>query len=165
MNSRDAEADSVPDEHQRYARHRHALATVDDAHEANLVATVLGDPDSAMARSAVVTHIDNRARQLLVEEGYSHWSAEMAAVIGKDEFLSRRLREWTLLRSITIDERWTADDITTASDWFQRLAAATTTSTEVLRLLAEQGRTRRVRAAARQQSRPANSVARSRKRR
>lgn len=75
--------------------------------------------------------------------------AALAAQVGRP-FLARRLREWTLLRAIALDESWTAEDLTTASDWFQRTASVVlvVASPEALSLLAERGRTRRVRSAA-----------------
>jgi hypothetical protein len=47
----------------------------------------------------------------------------MTQVIADREFLTRRLREWTLLRAIATDDAWTAEDVVSASDWFQRKAA------------------------------------------
>jgi hypothetical protein len=139
-----------PDEHQRFAHHLQDLATVGEADEADLVATVLRDPDQAMAQSAVVHHLDNRAAHLLPlpDQRFEDWAHTMANQISKRDFLTRRLHEWTLLRSITMGERWAAEEITTASDWFQHKAVETLTSPAVLTLLANAGRTRRVRAAA-----------------
>lgn len=66
------------------------------------------------------------------------------------DFLTLRLREWILLRAIALDEPWAAEEFTGATDWFQRMAATTqiAASPKALRLLAERGRTRRVRNAA-----------------
>ncbi|MET7780994.1 hypothetical protein ABZT28_35535 [Streptomyces sp. NPDC005388] len=71
----------------------------------------------------------------------------MTEVIADRDFLTLRLREWTLLRTIALGEPWAAEDLTSASDWFQRMATTTqvVASPEALRLLAEHGRTRRVR--------------------
>ncbi|MBO0913959.1 hypothetical protein [Streptomyces laculatispora] len=70
----------------------------------------------------------------------------MAEISAEREFLARRLREWTLLRSIAVGEPWGSEEVTTGSDWFQRKAVETLPSPAVLILLAETGRTRRVRA-------------------
>jgi hypothetical protein len=64
------------------------------------------------------------------------------------EFLARRLREWMLLRSIAVNAPWRPKDVVAASDWFQRTAVQILTSPSALRLLASDGRTRRVRMAA-----------------
>ena len=150
MTSHDTDGQPAPDEHQRFAHYLQDLATVREADEADLVATVLRDPDQAMAQSAVIRHLDNRAAHLLPlpDQRFEDWAHAMANQISELDFLTRRLHEWTLLRSITLGKPWAAEQVTTASDWFQRKAAETVTSPAVLTLLASAGRTRRVRAAA-----------------
>ncbi|WP_220135834.1 hypothetical protein [Nocardia gipuzkoensis] len=118
-----------------------------------MISAVLGDPDKAMAQAAVVGHIDRRAAILLTEPGFHDWARTVAQTIGEREFVARRLREWALLRSISTGEEWTADQVRGASDWFQRKAVEIATSPTVLTLLAGQGRTRRVRAAAARRNR------------
>lgn len=76
-----------------------------------------------MARGAVVHHLDRRAAQLLIDTGFTVWAHIMAGVIGDRDDLARRLREWTLLRPIALDEPWAAGALTAASDWFRRPAA------------------------------------------
>ncbi|MFI7610968.1 hypothetical protein ACIBP6_07020 [Nonomuraea terrae] len=88
---------------------------------------ILRDPDEAMARSAAARHLDRRAHQLLTDPGFGDWFHAMATEVGEHEFLVRRLH---------------------ASDWFQRTAVQILTSPAALRLLASDGRTRRVRTAA-----------------
>ncbi|MGK8523833.1 hypothetical protein ACRS6B_20840 [Nocardia asteroides] len=136
------------DEHHRYARYREDLARVLPEHESGMMSAVLADPDTAMAESAVAGHVDRRAAQLLTDPDFPAWADTVTQVIGERRFLIRRLREWALLRSITTDEVWTADQVLGASDWFQREAVRIATSPTVLTLLADRGRTRRVRAAA-----------------
>jgi hypothetical protein len=140
----------APDEHQRFAHYLHDLANVGEAEEADLVATVLRDPDRAMARSAVVRYLDDRAAHLLPlpDQRFEDWAHAMADPISGLDLLTRRLHEWTLLRSITMGKPWAAEQVTTASDWFQRKATEVVTSPAVLTLLASAGRTRRIRAAA-----------------
>lgn len=146
----DPQHDREPAEHQRYAHYLQALDAVSEAEEAELVAAVLRDQDEAMEQGAVVHHLDRRAAQLLTDAEFTVWAHIMAAVIGDRDYLARRLREWTLLRTIALDEPWAAEALTAASDWFQRTAATAQiiTSSDALSLLAEQGRTRRVRNAA-----------------
>ncbi|MGW3664673.1 hypothetical protein [Streptomyces sp. NPDC005141] len=142
--------DEEPPEHARYRRHLQDLEGVSEADEVTLVATVLRDPDMSMAQAAVNRHIERRAAQLLTCPGFTTWAQTMTPVIRDRPFLTRRLHEWTLLRAVALNEPWTAEEVTTASDWFQRTASAShlVTSTEALSLLAERGRTRRVRNAA-----------------
>lgn len=150
MTDHDADGPCAPDEHGRFARYLQDLAVVRDEDEADLVVTVLRDPDTTMAQSALVRHLDNRAAQLLPLSGgrFGDWSRAMTMAIGDLDFLARRLHEWNLLRSITMAEPLAAKEVTTASDWFQHKAAETATSPAVLAVLAAVGRTRRIRAAA-----------------
>ncbi|KQX79207.1 hypothetical protein AB0K86_22535 [Streptomyces clavifer] len=142
--------DEEPAEHHRYRRYLQDLEDVPEADEAALVATVLRDPVLSMAEAAVNRHLECRASALLTDPEFTAWAHSMATVIWDRPFLTRRLREWTLLRAIARDEPWTAEEVTTASDWFQRTASAAriVTSAEALSLLAERGRSRRVRNAA-----------------
>jgi hypothetical protein len=142
--------DEEPPEHLRYRRYLGDLEDVSEADEAALVATVLEDPNVSMAEAAVNRHLERQAARLLTDPAFPAWAQTLATVIGDRPFLARRLREWTLLRAIALDEPWTAEDLTTASDWFQRTASVVlvVASPEALSLLAERGRTRRVRNAA-----------------
>ncbi|MDX3534589.1 hypothetical protein PV721_09440 [Streptomyces sp. MB09-01] len=148
------EIDEEPPEHGRSARYLEVLDAVPEsvleADEAALVAEVLRDACVSMAESAVNRHLERRAAHLLTGPGFPSWAAMMAAIIGDRPFLTRRLREWTLLRTIALGEPWAAEELTGASDWFQRTASAAqvVTAPAALTLLAEHGRTRRVRNAA-----------------
>ncbi|MFI1650836.1 hypothetical protein ACH4XT_28375 [Streptomyces avidinii] len=143
--------DDTPPEHWRYARHLEALAVAPDRGaeaEVEEVAAVLRDPDRVMAESAVVTHLDRRAVQLLADEEFPAWAGDMAAALAGRPFPERRLREWSLLKAVTRDDPWSAEELTAASDWCQRTAVRLLTSYEALSLLATAARTRRVRNAA-----------------
>jgi hypothetical protein len=150
VTSHDADSQPAPDEHRRFAHYLQELAVVRDEDETDLVATVLRDPDTTMAQSAVARHLDNQAAHLLPlpDQRFEDWARAIATEISELDFLTRRLHEWTLLRSITVGKPWAPKEIATASDWFQRKAAETVTSPTVLTLLASAGRTRRVRATA-----------------
>ncbi|MFB4304605.1 hypothetical protein [Actinomadura sp. GTD37] len=139
------------DEHQRFAHYQQVLARVSAGNEASLVSAVLRDEDVTMAQSAVVSHLDRRADELLTDPRFPDWADAMAPVIAPREFLTRRLREWTLLRSVSADDGWSAEDVLAASDWLQRKIVRTATSPAALRLLASKGRTRRVRSTASRQ--------------
>lgn len=142
----DADDRFTEDEHQRFARYLHELAIVGDEDEADLVTRILRDSDTTMAQSTNFRHVNRRAAHLLTDEGFTDWARAMAEISAEREFLARRLHEWTKLRSITVDEPWGPEEVTTGSDWFQRKAVETLPSPAVLTLLAEAGRTRRVRA-------------------
>uniref|UniRef100_A0AAU2VI32 Uncharacterized protein n=1 Tax=Streptomyces sp. NBC_00008 TaxID=2903610 RepID=A0AAU2VI32_9ACTN len=142
--------DDEPGEHRRFAHYVEALETVTEAAEADLVAAVLRDQDATMADSAVGRHLDRRAAGLLTGPRFTAWAHAMTEVIADRDFLALRLREWALLRAIALGEPWTAEELTGATNWLQRMAATSqiATSSESLRLLAEHGRTRRTRNAA-----------------
>ncbi|MBM7171776.1 hypothetical protein JQK87_25910 [Streptomyces sp. G44] len=142
--------DEEPAEHRRFAAHLAALRSVAAADEAELVAAVLRDEDTTMARSAVVRHIDRRAALLLTDVRFPAWAHTLAAVVAGDDFLVRRLREWTLLSALASGGPWDRDELAGASDWCQRTAVTeqVPASPEALGWLAEHGRTRRVRNAA-----------------
>ncbi|MEU0398014.1 hypothetical protein ABZ208_35735 [Streptomyces sp. NPDC006208] len=119
------------------------------------MAAVLHDQDKTMADSAVGLHLDRRAAALLTDPHFTSWAQTLSEVIADRDFPARRLHEWTLLRTIALGKPWVAEELTSASDWFQHSAATRqiVTSPEALRLLAERGRTRRVRNAASRQLR------------
>lgn len=143
-----ADGRCTEDAHQRFARYLHELVVVRDEDEADLVTRILRDRDTAMAQSAIVRHLYRHAAQLLTDDEFTSWAHAMAEISAEREFLTHRLREWTLLRSITVGEPWDSEEVTTGSDWFQRKAVEILPSPAGLTLLAEAGRTRRVRAGA-----------------
>ncbi|WP_405165595.1 hypothetical protein OG203_11145 [Nocardia sp. NBC_01499] len=147
-------SDDSPDlpaaEHARWMHYQHAFTMVPDAGELALVATVLEDPDQVMAQSAVVWHIDRRAAALLDEPQYSAWAQAMTDAVEGYPFIVQRIREWSLLRAITLAEPWNPDALLNSSDWLQRKVSQSRTSPQALTILAEAGRTRRVRNVAKQ---------------
>lgn len=134
-----------PDEHVRFARYRRAFAEVAAEDAATLVARVLTDPDRQMANSAVCEYLDRRAAELLTDPGYPAWCREMTGPVAVDDFSARRLREWTLLRAMTLDEPWDAETLLAASNWLQLHTAEKSLAVIALATLAEGGRTRRIR--------------------
>ncbi|MER8009496.1 hypothetical protein [Streptomyces sp. NPDC094149] len=143
--------DEEPAEHQRFAGYLRVLEAAAEEDESDLVSAVLRDQDQVMADSAVGRHLDRRAAQLLTDPHFTRWAQAMAEGVGERGFLTRRLREWSLLRSIVLREPWVVRDLIEASDWLQRMVTTTQTvnTPDVLGLLAARGRTRRVRNAAR----------------
>ncbi|MFF5312819.1 hypothetical protein [Streptomyces massasporeus] len=142
------DADNGPAEHARFAAHLVELEQVADADEAELVAGVLADPDRVMAGAAVVRHLDRRAAELLPTPLWQEWAEDMARVMIGHPFPVRRLQEWSLFRAVALGLPWHRDDLLGASDWLQ-LKAADGTNPEALQVLAESGRTKRIRNTAR----------------
>ncbi|WP_393072973.1 hypothetical protein [Streptomyces sp. LN704] len=134
-----------PDEHVRFARYRRSFDEVAPADAAALIARVLADPDQRMANSAVCEYLDRRAAELLTDPGYPAWHLEMTGPVGVDDFSTRRLNEWTLLRAMTLSEPWDAENLLAASNWLQLHTAEKSSAMTVLEALAESGRTRRIR--------------------
>ncbi|MEV6569665.1 hypothetical protein [Streptomyces sp. NPDC051577] len=150
----DPAEESTAPEYRSYTRHLDSLAAAaGQPDEAGVVAAVLCDGDPVTAESAVVTHLDRRAVKLLDDERFPGWARAMEDVLRGRVFPVRRLHEWNLLKSITVGEPWSPQQLTGASDWCQRTAVALLTSYEALHLLASAARTRRVRNAAAQRLR------------
>ncbi|MGW7506435.1 hypothetical protein ACWGJ0_01650 [Streptomyces massasporeus] len=146
MNTEDS--DREPAEHARYAAYLDELEQVADADESALVGGVLADPDPVMARAAVVRHLDRRAAELFPTPLWEEWAEAMARVMVGHPFPVRRLQEWSLFRAVALGLPWHRDDLLTASDWLQ-LKAADEANPEALQVLAESGRTKRIRNTAR----------------
>lgn len=137
-----------PDEHVRFAAYLDKLRQVADANEADLVSRVLTDPDQTMAQSAVLRHLDRRAADLYANLAYEGWAQAMTQTTIDHPFLAQRLREWSLFRAVTLQLPWQPDDLLAASNWLQ-LTTAAGTNTKATKILAEAGRTKRIRRTAR----------------
>ncbi|MYT73401.1 MULTISPECIES: hypothetical protein [unclassified Streptomyces] len=137
-----------PDEHVRFVAYLDQLHQVADADAAYLVSRVLTDPDEAMAQSAVVRYVDRRATCLYAGYAYEEWAHAMAGATIGNPFLAQRLREWALLRAVTLKLPWQPDALLASSNWLQ-LKTAAGTDTEAVEILADAGRTKRIRNTAR----------------
>ncbi|MFB7597061.1 hypothetical protein [Streptomyces sp. NPDC056160] len=137
-----------PDEHARCAAYLDRLGHVADPDEVALVSRVLTDPDQTMARAAVLRHLDRRAAGLYAGPAYEEWAQAMTEATIDHPFLVQRLREWSLLRAVTLKLPWQPDDLLASSNWLQ-LKTAAGTNTVAIEVLAEAGRTKRIRNAAR----------------
>ncbi|MEU1180836.1 hypothetical protein ABZ464_24920 [Streptomyces sp. NPDC005820] len=137
-----------PDEHVRFAAYLDKLGHVADANELDLVSRVLTDPDQTMARSAVLRHLDRRAAGLYPGPAYEGWAQAMTRATIDRPFLAQRLREWSLFRAITLKLRRQPEDLLASSNWLQ-LKTAAGANTGAIEILAEAGRTKRIRNTAR----------------
>ncbi|MFD8735923.1 hypothetical protein ACFV06_13525 [Streptomyces sp. NPDC059618] len=137
-----------PDEHVRFTAYLGKLGHVADADEVDLVSHVLTDPDQAMARSVVLRHLDRRAAGLYPGPAYEKWAQTMTQATIDHPFLVQRLREWSLFRAITLELPWQSENLLASSNWLQ-LKTAAGTNAEAIETLAEAGRTKRIRNAAR----------------
>jgi hypothetical protein len=135
-------------EHVRFAAYLDKLQQVAEEDEVDLVSRVLTDPDQTMARSALLRHLDHRAAALHIGPAYEGWVRAITRATFDHPLLAERLREWLLFRAVTLRLPWQPDDLLTSSNWLQ-LKTATGTNTEATEILAEAGRTKRIRNAAR----------------
>ncbi|MGC9536212.1 hypothetical protein [Streptomyces sp. UG1] len=142
-----------PPEHARFAAYVDELRRSSPTEEPALIRRILTDPDRTMAESAVTRHLDHRAAAIHVTRDYAEWAewAEtMTAATAGRPFLTNRLREWTLLRAVHLDDPWDPDALTRSSNWLQlKLAGTPAISATALTLLADRGRTKRIRHTAR----------------
>ncbi|MFE7582213.1 hypothetical protein ACFU5Y_11715 [Streptomyces gardneri] len=133
-----------PAEHLRFRDYLSKFEQATEADEVDLVGEVLADPDQAMAQSAVVRHLDRRAADLHCGPVYEPWAEKMALATTRYPFLTRRLREWSLFRAITLWQPWRPDALLDSSDWLQ-LKTAEASNAAALEILADSGRTKRIR--------------------
>jgi len=109
----------------------------------------LKDPDVTMAQSAVLRHLDRRAGTLVREPGYVPCAQAMARRVASRPFLVQRLHEWSLFRAVALWQPWSRDALTEASNWLQLKIAENPDNIEAAVVLAQTGRTKRIRSAAR----------------
>ncbi|MGC0418613.1 hypothetical protein [Embleya sp. AB8] len=133
-----------PAEHLRFWDYLRELEQVAEADEVGLVAEVLTDPVQEMAQSAVLRHLDRRAADLHPEPAYEPWVEKMTQATTRYPRLTRRLHDWSFFRAITLRQPWSPDALHDSSDWLQ-LKTASASNTTALELLAEAGRTNRIR--------------------
>ncbi|MFJ8010706.1 hypothetical protein [Streptomyces fagopyri] len=135
-------------EHVRFAAYLDKLQQAAEEDEVGLVRRVLTDPDQTMARSALLRHLDRRAAALHIGTAYEGWVRAMTQATIDHPLLAQRLWEWSLFRAVTLRLPWQPDDLLASSNWLQ-LKTAAGTNTEAIEILAEAGRTKRIRNAAR----------------
>jgi hypothetical protein len=152
----DADVDAaVADEHARSgAYHRvisMAVGSCGREGDRALAAALARDPEPLTAKTAVVELIDKVAENTADPEVFRQWAAEILPETdrfgsGKDrEFVRQRVRDWQL--SLAVENGQVPDiaDVAAVSDWMQRRLADFSTSSPVLTLLAEHGRTKKTR--------------------
>jgi hypothetical protein len=139
------------DEHARYQLYVEALSVVSPERERELIAAILRDPDLAMKTAAVVHHVDAKAASLPTAEQVSAWAKTILDLVGDYAFAGRRIEEWILFKKVLEDDVSELPALRDATDWLQRKVVEESRSQPALELLAEAGRTKRVRNMAKQQ--------------
>ncbi|MGW6013073.1 hypothetical protein [Streptomyces sp. NPDC055210] len=150
MTDDDVPQQDEPAEHLRFRSYVNELDRVTEVDEVDVIGAVLADSDQVMAQSAVLRHLDNRAGSLnsASASGYESWVERTTQAVADHPFLTRRLRDWSLVRAVTLAQPWRPDALLEASDWAQ-LKVAESRNAAALKVLATRGRTKRIRNAAR----------------
>jgi hypothetical protein len=136
------------DEHVRHAIYLDALHNAPSEVERDVIAGVLYDPDLAMRESVLASHFDDVALRMGSVEEFEEWADRIGDLFADSPFLWSRLHEWKLLRRVEAGMGISERELMDSSDWLQRRLSDTSVRPAVLRLLAEHGRTKRVRATA-----------------
>lgn len=136
--------DTTGDEHVRFARYQ-KLLTAHHVDEFVVLAAALNDPDRVMGQSVVTWHLERQVPGRWARQDFLAWLDRIARLVAGYPFLVSRVQEWSLVSAIALGSPWSPDDLLAASDWAQGKVVAVVASAEALTLLAESGRTRRVR--------------------
>ena len=146
------------DEHARLQLYRFAGSHMDLS---GYIDTVLADPDPGMGSAVLIEVIDSVAAQAGHTE-FVAWSDAVLRRVQDREFVVRRVAEWRLFNRLE-KGRVSHEEALAATDWFQRKVVAESNNIDVLTLLADRGRTKKVRSSAanrlhRQPGRPATPL-------
>lgn len=155
--------EAIEDEHVRSnAYHKIiAVATASQRRDKDraIVATIIRDPIELVSKTAVVHLVDTIAMRATDPTEFQQWAAEIIPEIellkadGNRRFVHRRIHDWTIYLAIKSGREPLDAELTDATDWMQRLIATKSTSLPILTLLAENGRTRKIRNIARNRAR------------
>jgi hypothetical protein len=131
------------DEHLRLQLYRAAASRMDLLRYIDIV---LADPDPGMGSAVLVEVIDSIAAHAAHSE-FIEWSNTVLARVHDRSFVVRRIAEWQLFNSL-IGGHFSQEELSGATDWLQRKVVAESNNIDALTLLADRGRTKRVRSSA-----------------
>jgi hypothetical protein len=140
----------VHDEHERYQFYIHVSALAPPPDDQTLLSIILRDPDRAMREAAAVEFVKQRAQRHSSYQSFALWAESISGLVGDHEFLSRRIQEWSKLKWVMERGDIELNSLLESSEWFQRKLSEVADSAQTLRKLAEFGRTKRIRNAAKQ---------------
>jgi hypothetical protein len=151
--------EAVEDEHVRLSLYlrviAEATATQDRANDREVIGRILRDPEELTSKTAFVEFVDNVAGRSTDPAEFERWAAAITPEIeslqaeGNRRFLHDRIRDWTIYLTIKAGHTPNSAELAETTDWMQRTIAETSTSLPTLTLLAENGRTRKIRNVAR----------------
>jgi hypothetical protein len=149
----------INDEHMRLRLYRKIIAEAAiSQHRDNdriIVATILRDPVESISKTAVVKFVDDIATRATDPVEFQRWTAELIPEIylfkaeGNRRFLQYRIRDWTIYLTINAGQTPTPAELTDTTSWMQRKIAEESICLSVLTVLAESGRTKKIRNIAR----------------
>ncbi|WP_089311023.1 hypothetical protein [Actinomadura mexicana] len=159
----DMEVDeAVEDEHVRVRIYVEVVAAVAASRrpeaERRIVAVILRDPVSSVARTAVVHLVDEVAKRSADPSGFQRWAAALMPELGRLDaeghgpFVRRRVHDWSVYLTIEGGRIPASADLAATTPWMQRMLAEKATSPPILTLLTEGGATRKIRNIARQRA-------------
>lgn len=147
--------EAVADEHVRTSAYHRVVAVVacspSREQDRAIVATILRDPHEMGARTAVVALVDRIAREATGPAEFRRWSAGLLPEIdrlmteGCRAFVHQRIHDWLFCLSNRDGHTATSAELAQVTDWMQRVLAEKSMSPALLALLAESGRTRKIR--------------------
>jgi hypothetical protein len=151
--------EAIEDEHVRTELYLKVIAVATASqHRDNdriIVATILRDPIELVSKTVVVQLVDNIAMRTTDPAEFQQWAAGLIPKInlfkaeGSRRFLHRRICDWTIYLTINAGQIPTSAELTDATYWMQRIIAEKSTSLPILTVLAESGRTKKIRNIAR----------------
>ncbi|ATY13808.1 hypothetical protein CU254_27795 [Amycolatopsis sp. AA4] len=142
---------AVVDEHVRSAAYRRVVAARGGAAPRELAAVLVRDPEPLTAKTAVVELVDQVARETADPAEFRRRAAGIVAEADrlgpvKDrEFVRQRARDWEVWLETENGRVPDVAELESVSDWMQRRLADFSASRQVLAVMAEHGRTKKIR--------------------
>lgn len=148
---------TVADEHARSAAYRRVIAAAVAPSPRDLAAVLARDPEPLTAKTALVNLVDHLATT--DPSKFQQQAAEIAAETNQlapqnREFVRQRLLDWNLWLATENGQTPSVASLSSASDWMQRRLADYSASPQTLALLAEHGRTKKIRNTAANRTKP-----------
>jgi hypothetical protein len=141
----------VSDEHVRHQFYKDVIDSLERAADIrDLVDALSRDPDTVMASAAATYLVDSVARRNDRISDFASWGQLAGRLLEEFEFPRKRFGEWLVYKRIQSGDADAIREALRGSDWLQKKLAAECAELPVLEMLAEEGRTKRIRSLASQ---------------